>query len=354
MASRSVFENIVEDWAQRGLIGREQVPVLLDDLSRQQTNVSNRALVIFLAVISTMFLAIAVLVFVTRNWDGIPQSVKTVIALLLPLSTTLGSIVTLKALPLLSRSLRFFTILLVGASLTIILTLLQLDSDPAAFLLVWGGLGCVVAFVLMTEVGLTVAFALLASGIIWVVPMSQFPAFQYLLSGLVASWLGYALSFGFVAGVKKWWHKFPGASDRLIPNGESMRGFALVCGWCALVLGYPVFRIDSMGLTTFYPIYLLVYFGWLATMIVVGNQRVWPLMRNGSVLMVLVMVLILYWDIFSDYSDSALFYLAGGVLMLSASVAAERAVRAFGKRLDRHNDTDDSDDADDASPASPA
>ena len=129
MASRSIFQSMVEDWADRGLIEQDQLPILLDDLSRQQTNVSNRGIILVLGMIGAVCITAAVFLFIASNWSWIPRPAKAVVALSLPVIVVWLSALSLRTLPLLSRSLRLLAVLMVGASIAILGQVYAIDGS---------------------------------------------------------------------------------------------------------------------------------------------------------------------------------------------------------------------------------
>ena len=55
-------------------------------------------------------------------------------------------------------------------------------------------------------------------------------------------------------------------------------------------------------------------------------------MRNGSIFVALVMLFILYCDVFGQYATHAVFYLGAGLLLTALAVVFERAIRLVSKK----------------------
>ena len=331
MASRSIFQSMVEDWADRGLIEQDQLPILLDDLSRQQTNVSNRGIILVLGMIGAVCITAAVFLFIASNWSWIPRPAKAVVALSLPVIVVWLSALSLRTLPLLSRSLRLLAVLMVGASIAILGQVYAIDGSEVGLLRLWGGIGILLAVILVTEFGMVAAYLLLSAGvIIGLLSELQDPSWLLLICmGLLVSWIGYGLAYLFVWGAQK---ASPWVPERLMPNGDVIKAISLIGVWFALLGAYPSFRFEEIGPSGYFAVYLVGYFGALGIMIVVGNRSGRPLMRNGSIFVALVMLFILYCDVFGQYATHAVFYLGAGLLLTALAVVFERAIRLVSKK----------------------
>ena len=147
MASRSIFQSMVEDWADRGLIEQDQLPILLDDLSRQQTNVSNRGIILVLLIGAVCITGI----FVYRKQLVLDPKRR---LLSLPVIVVWLSALSLRTLPLLSRSLRLLAVLMVGPSIAILGQVYAIDGSEVGLLRLWGGIGILLAVILVTEFGM--------------------------------------------------------------------------------------------------------------------------------------------------------------------------------------------------------
>lgn len=331
MASRSIFQSMVEDWADRGLIEQDQLPVLLDDLSRQQTNVSNRGIILVLGMIGAVCITAAVFLFIASNWSWIPRPAKAVVALSLPVIVVWLSALSLRTLPLLSRSMRLLAVLMVGASIAILGQVYAVDGSEIGLLRLWGAIGIVLAFVLVTEFGVVAAYLLLSGGVI-IGLLSEVRDTSWLSvvgAVFVASWIGYGLAYLFVWGAQKAGSWVP---ERLMPNGDVIKAMSLVGVWLALLGAYPSFRFEEIGSSDYFALYLVGYVSVLGLMIFVGNRNGRPLMRNGSIFMALVLLFILYCDVFGRYATQAVFYLGAGLLLTALAVVFERAIRLVSKK----------------------
>ncbi len=404
MAQSTKFRGIVEDWAVRGLIEPQQLDALLDDLSSRQTNTTRRGLVLILGFLGAVCISAAIFLFISSNWSWLPRLAKVGIGLSLPVIAIGLAAVTLSSLPLLSRTLRFFAVLLVGASIAILGQAYAVDDSVERLIRFWGGLGFLLGLVLLTEFGVAVAYAILVLG--HTVPNvynNGFVLTEFVLPLFVAGWLGYALSFLFVWGSNR---ARPFIPEQLAPNGDVIRAvglfgvwvatisgyhevlsengatpfleeysavsifvasvlayaltFVFVWGsnrartlilqpveptggllvkatrtlslfgvWVALIVGYANVRMDPDTALIWTMAYVTSYFMVLLAMVVISNMRGWTLMRNGSILMFLLMVFVLYCDIFSSYTDQAFFYLGGGLLLIALAILFERSRRLF-------------------------
>ena len=408
MAQSTKFRGIVEDWAARGLIEPQQLDALLDDLSSRQANTTRRGLVLILGFLGAVCISAAIFLFISSNWSWLPRLAKVGIGLSLPVIAIGLAAVTLSSLPLLSRTLRFFAVLLVGGSVTIIGQAYAIDGSVEGLLRIWGAMGLLLGLALVTEFGVAAAYAILVFGLIGsnlVGPNGYLDSLltEVVLPLFVAGWLGYALSFLFVWVSNR---ARPFIPEQLAPNGDVIRAvglfgvwvatisgyhevlsendatlfleeysavsifvasvlayaltFVFVWGsnrartlilqpveptggllvkatrtlslfgvWVALIVGYANVRMDPDAGLIWTMAYVTSYFMVLLAMIVISNMRGWTLMRNGSILMFLLMVFVLYCDIFSSYTDQAFFYLGGGLLLIALAILFERSRRLF-------------------------
>ena len=321
MASRSTFQSMVEDWAGRGLIEQEQLPILLQDLDHMhKPTFPNLMNLLFWGSAGILCLVAAMYTFIGNEASWLPNLVKAGFAILMPIVIAWLSVVTSRFSSQVCRLLRFLAVILVGVGIGAIDQAYEVTRNVPDLLRIWGLIGLILAFAVMSELGLMFAFSLLVFGLLGNFGQANASSPYVLWGTFIFGWLGYG-----VAAIYGWRTKnvaWP-ASVGSAFNGSAMKAMSLIYVWFAMLACYGLVHPGLTGSSSLYILYLVAYFWFLASMVLVARYTGLPFMGNGAIFMILLMLVLLYSEQFWQHADHAIFYLGIGLPLTAFGVYFE-------------------------------
>jgi uncharacterized membrane protein len=133
-------DKIIDKWLKEGVISDEQARKMRADLSESAKEQSSNKLIIALSTIGAVLLGIGAILFVASNWEKLPNLIKVLLLLGFTLGIYyLGYVFRYQKqnLPKVGSSLIFLGALLFGATVFLIAQMYHTNANSHLLLLVW-------------------------------------------------------------------------------------------------------------------------------------------------------------------------------------------------------------------------
>jgi uncharacterized membrane protein len=384
----------IDIWLKEGTINKKQAQKMLSDSSVYKTEEKSNKLIITISTIGSILIGIGAILFIASNWKAIPNFAK---VLTLVGSTFgayyTGYIMKYKAktLPKVGTSLVFLGALLFGATVILIAQMYNLNANNHVLTLIWliGILPLVYVLKSKPIAGLASLLFLMWVGVYfsadgaWLFFGSLGPLIfiLYLISAVMLFAVGgvHYKKKGFenigriyrIAGLKvlmislfiltfSWFSK---ASPHIFKIYEGIPAkfkvaiivfsmiaiLATIINWLfnnserlSLIEGpISVILIVLALIFYFYPsetsIYVLIFnlilTGMISLLIYAGYEREDMKIVNLGLFWLVVFVIVKYFDLFWDLLPRSLFFLIGGMILVSGGIALEQKRRQLKARF---------------------
>lgn len=388
-----VDKSQIEQWLKEGTITKEQAAKMLADTSQYKKEQSSNKLIIAFSIIGAILLGIGVILFISSNWQQMPNIVKVLILL----SSTAGSYYAgymfkyqRQTLVKVGASLIFLGALLFGATIFLIAQMYHINANSHTLILIWL-IGIVpLVYALKTEAiaGLVSLLFFIWSGLFVFRNMSVESAYGdifvfpvlYLVLGVLFFGIGglhYLLDdlkliarVYRIAGIKismlalflLTFRSFSGdISERLKISSQFTGGFvtfsilaivfmainlffnptksktSILEGCIGLGLSVLAliffFYTDPIPTNIYVVLFNLVLMGLILTILFIGYNREDMKLVNIGMAYLWILVVVRYCDFFWELLPRSLFFIVGGLMLLLGSISLERKRRQLKQRF---------------------
>lgn len=320
------LDQLITHWQKKKIITAKQAVQMRTDISLDHQERNKNRFIMALSTFGAMALGAGIILFVASNWAALPQVLKLMIALImpvLPLSLAHWLLEVRVSYISLGRGSLFVGIAMIGAAIAVIGQVYHLESEYFRYLLLWSLLA--LPFVYWFKRSESAVLWLIIFGSTLFAGVIDLVNHNWLLDDLGAVLMPiiftiYALGIYGLGVLKTNWGRVSEVFRILGVKLILLTLFVMTFGFYAEVLhnGLGLPEMASRAFLNVFYVVLLVYVLYRA--IGVGAESIISIVFFWFG----VFILFRYFDFFWDMLPTSLFFIVGGVIFLTGAIMLEK------------------------------